>query len=144
MELQFGPSRPFLGASFRHELQHASHVIPREASQQSLEESAPDGPQQSAQGFWLKQPAGAAAFAHLGARYRRHVAALKTPAAQLEEPLGLKPSSHVGWHVWPLWSTASHDPMPPFRTGTVASHALGSHTPAASLPFRHSVGPDSE
>ena len=41
---------------------------------------------------------------------------------------------HVGWHVAPCASVAVQSPLAPFAGAADASHALGAHVAAVSVP----------
>ena len=58
------------------------------------------------------------------------------------EPDTVYPVVHVGWHVAPLASAFVHVPTPPFVGAADASHGLGPHVAAVSVPALHELVPD--
>ena len=71
-----------------------------------------------------------------------HVAAVSDPRLQELVPDTVYPALHVGWHVEPLARELVQSPTPPFVGATDASHGLGPHVAAVSVPRLHELVPD--
>ena len=70
------------------------------------------------------------------------VAAVSVPALHELVPDTVYPALHVGWHVEPLARELVQSPTPPFVGATDASHGLGPHVAAVSVPRLHELVPD--
>jgi len=66
-----------------------------------------------------------------------HVAAVTVPALHVDVPDTVYPSLHVGWHVDPLASEFVQSPTPPCVGAAEASHGLGEHVAAVTVPALH-------
>ena len=80
-----------------------------------------------------------AAFASHG--FGLHCVLVKVPALHEVAPDGVYPCLHVGLHVFPEASAAVQSPLAPLSGGARASHGLGVHCAAASLPAWQKVLP---
>ena len=83
---------------------------------------------------------GAADASH--GRFAEHVAAVSVPALHELVPDTVYPESHVGWHVDPLARELVQSPTPPFVGAADASHGLGPHVAAVSVPRLQEDVPD--
>ena len=63
-----------------------------------------------------------------------HVAAVRVPLVQLDVPLTMYPSLHVGWQVDPLARLSVQSPTPPLAGAADASHGFALHVAAVRVP----------
>ena len=136
------PTPPFVGAADASQA-FAEHVaavsVPR------LQEDVPDTVYPESHVGWHVDPlarlivqsptppfVGAADASH--GRLAEHVAAVSVPRLQEDVPDTVYPESHVGWHVDPLARELVQSPTPPFVGAADASHGLGPHVAAVSVP----------
>ena len=74
--------------------------------------------------------------------FGEQVAAVSDPRLQEDVPDTVYPESQVGWHVEPLARELVQSPTPPFVGAADASHGLGPHVAAVSVPRLQEDVPD--